>query len=102
MTSSQINLLVVDDAPQIQRLLRTGLSSQRFHITKATTAADALALAFTDECDLMLLDLGLPDRGGLEVVEEVRRSSALPIIILSALDDEASTVKAFELGADDY
>ncbi len=102
MSSSQINLLVVDDAPQIQRLLRTGLSAQRFHIIEATNAADGLALAFAEECDLMLLDLGLPDRGGLEVVEEVRRQSELPIIILSALDDEACTVKAFELGADDY
>jgi two-component system KDP operon response regulator KdpE len=102
MPANQISILVVDDSPQIQRLLRTGLAAQRFHTVEAGTAAAALVQVARQECDLMILDLGLPDRSGLELIEEVRRSSTLPIIILSVLDDEASTVKAFELGADDY
>lgn len=102
MAGNQISLLVVDDAPQIQRLLRTGLAVQRFHTVEAPSAAAALSQLGRQEFDLMILDLGLPDRSGLELIEEIRRSSALPIIVLSVLDDEASTVKAFELGADDY
>jgi len=102
MSANQISILVVDDAPQIQRLLRTGLGAQRFHTVEATTGTAALAQFARQDCDLMILDLGLPDRSGLEVIEEIRRSSTLPIIILSVLDDEANTVRAFELGADDY
>jgi two-component system KDP operon response regulator KdpE len=102
VAGNQISLLVVDDAPQIQRLLRTGLAVQRFHTVEAPSAAAALSQLGRQEFDLMILDLGLPDRSGLELIEEIRRSSALPIIVLSVLDDEASTVKAFELGADDY
>jgi two-component system, OmpR family, KDP operon response regulator KdpE len=102
MSANQINILVVDDSPQIQRLLRIGLSAQRFQTVEATTAAAALARVSQQDIDLMILDLDLPDRSGLAVIEEIRRSSALPVIILSVLDDEANTVKAFELGADDY
>jgi two-component system KDP operon response regulator KdpE len=102
VAGNQISILVVDDAPQIQRLLRTGLAAQRFHTVEAASAAAALTQLVRQDFDLMILDLGLPDRSGLELIEEIRRSSALPIIVLSVLDDEASTVKAFELGADDY
>ena len=102
MAANQINILVVDDAPQIQRLLKTGLAGQRFHTVEATSAAAAFDQLGRQAFDLMIVDLSLPDRSGLEIVEEVRRNSALPIIILSVLDDEANTVKAFELGADDY
>jgi two-component system, OmpR family, KDP operon response regulator KdpE len=102
VAGNQISLLVVDDAPQIQRLLRTGLAAQRFHTVEAPSAAAALTQLGRQEFDLMILDLGLPDRSGLELIEEIRRGSSLPIIVLSVLDDETSTVKAFELGADDY
>jgi two-component system KDP operon response regulator KdpE len=102
MAANQTSILVVDDAPQIQRLLKTGLVAQRFQTVEANSGATALAQLGRHEPDLMILDLGLPDRSGLDIITEVRRISAIPIIILSVLDDESSTVRAFELGADDY
>jgi two-component system KDP operon response regulator KdpE len=102
MSASPTNILVIDDEPQIRRLLKTSLASQRFHVIEAGAAAAGLKRLATESVDLVLLDLGLPDRSGLEVIEEIRKTSAIPIIVLSVRDDEAGKVKAFELGADDY
>jgi two-component system KDP operon response regulator KdpE len=102
MPPSQIRILVVDDEPQIRRLLRTSLGQQKFEVAEAGNAAVALKRLAAEEFDLVILDLGLPDRSGIDVIEEVRKISAVPIIVLSVRSDEAGKVKALELGADDY
>ena len=102
MSASPPRILVVDDEPQIRRLLRTSLVPQKFEVVEASTAAAALRHLEADEFDLVILDLGLPDRSGIEVIEEVRKSSSVPIVVLSVRSDEAGKVKALELGADDY
>ncbi len=95
-------ILVVDDEVPIRRLLRTTLQAQRFAVVEAATAAQAIAAAQEHQPDLFLLDLGLPDRDGLEVLAELRGSSALPIIVLTSRDGERSKVDALDGGADDY
>jgi two-component system KDP operon response regulator KdpE len=102
MSASHPKILVVDDEPQIRRLLRTSLVPQKFDVAEASTAGAALKQLAGEEFDLVILDLGLPDRSGIEVIEDVRRTSPIPIIVLSVRDDEAGKVKALELGADDY
>ncbi|HEY1076708.1 MAG TPA: response regulator [Fontimonas sp.] len=95
-------ILVVDDEVPIRRLLRTTLQAQRFAVVEAATAAQALAAVAEQEPDLVLLDLGLPDRDGLEVLAELRKTSALPVIVLTSRDGERSKVAALDGGADDY
>jgi len=102
MSASPPKILVVDDEPQIRRLLKTSLGPQKFDVAEAGTAGAALKRIAAEEFDLVILDLGLPDRSGIAVIEEVRKTSSVPIIVLSVRSDEAGKVKALELGADDY
>jgi two-component system KDP operon response regulator KdpE len=102
MSPNPPKILVVDDEPQIRRLLKTSLVPQKFEVVEASTAGAALKRLDAEEFDLVILDLGLPDRSGIEVIEEVRKTSSVPIIVLSVRSDEAGKVKALELGADDY
>jgi two-component system KDP operon response regulator KdpE len=103
MSQSQVRVLVVDDEPPIRKLLRVGLSTQDFTIIEASTAKIAAELLATEKPDLVLLDLGLPDMGGHELLATWRGDGVgLPILILSSRTDEAGIVKALELGADDY
>ena len=95
-------ILVVDDEPQIQRLLTVALTAAGYDVIAAETGAQALRLAVTGAPALILLDLGLPDRDGKEVLREIRRFSQTPVIILSARDREAEKIEALDLGADDY
>jgi two-component system, OmpR family, KDP operon response regulator KdpE len=95
-------VLVVDDEIQIQRFLKLGLSAAHFKVLSARSAGEALAIFAQEEIDLILLDLGLPDITGFEVLEQIRRTSMIPVIVLSARSGEADKVHAFELGADDY
>jgi two-component system KDP operon response regulator KdpE len=95
-------ILVIDDELQIQRLLKLGLGASRFKVISARTGTEALALFGKEEFDLVILDLGLPDRSGLEVLQEIRKVSPIPVLVLSVRDNEADKVRAFELGADDY
>jgi two-component system KDP operon response regulator KdpE len=97
-----LTVLVVDDEPPIRRFLRTSLTAAGHRIVTAEDAADALKALAGEKPDLVILDLGLPDKSGLEVIAEIRRSSAVPIIVLSARDDERTKVEALDLGADDY
>ena len=97
MSANPPKILVVDDEPQIRRLLKTTLVPQKFEIAEAGTAAIALKRIDQEEFDLVILDLGLPDRSGIAVIEEVRKTSSLPIIVLSVRSDEAGKVKALEL-----
>jgi two-component system KDP operon response regulator KdpE len=95
-------ILVVDDEPQIQRFLRPALIAAGFDVETAGTAAEAKRLAATRAPDLIVLDLGLPDGDGKTVIEAVRAFSAVPIIVLSARDQEIEKIAALDLGANDY
>jgi two-component system KDP operon response regulator KdpE len=96
-------VLVVDDEPGIIRFLRAGLASQGYVVSEAGTGGAALDLLVRNAPDLMVLDLGLPDIDGIEIIRRVRASgSALPIIVLSSRSDERGKVEALDLGADDY
>jgi two-component system KDP operon response regulator KdpE len=95
-------VLVVDDEPPIRRLLRTSLAASGYRIVEAEDAAGAMRALATDKADLMIIDLGLPDKSGLELISEIRNASAVPIVVLSARHDERSKVEALDLGADDY
>jgi two-component system KDP operon response regulator KdpE len=95
-------ILVVDDEPAIRRLLRTTLGGQGYDVVEAGTGGAALAEVERAKPDLLILDLGLPDIGGLEVIRVVRARSSLPIIVLSVREDERGKVEALDLGADDY
>ena len=95
-------VLVVDDEPPIRRFLRTSLAAAGYRVVEAEDAAGALRALAAEKPDLVILDLGLPDRSGLEVIAEIRKTSPVPIIVLSARHDERSKVEALDLGADDY
>ena len=96
-------VLVADDEPAIRRLLRTSLPTQGWRVIEAASGAEALAAVARGGADVLLLDLGLPDTDGLDVIRTLRGAgSALPIVVLSARDDERGKVAALELGADDY
>ena len=95
-------VLVVDDEPQILRFLKPGLSAGGFDVIAAGTAAEAVKSAATMAPDVILLDLGLPDKDGKEVIREIRVWSSVPIIVLSARDREVEKIESLDLGADDY
>ena len=97
-------ILLVEDDPQLRRSLLISLSARQFRVTQAGTGADALALALTDAVrpDLVLLDLGLPDMDGLDVLARLREFSQVPVIVLSARHSQSEKVTALEGGADDY
>jgi two-component system KDP operon response regulator KdpE len=95
-------VLVVDDEPQIVRGLKIILRSAGYIVEAAETKAEALAALGSRPPDALVLDLVLPDGEGVEVCEEVRRFSRLPILVLSAVGDEREKVRALDAGADDY
>ncbi|GAB4067485.1 response regulator [Ancylobacter sonchi] len=95
-------ILVVDDEPQIHRFLRPALSAAGYDVVEAATGAAALKAAATAAPDVVILDLGLPDMDGKDVVAQLRGWSQVPIIILSARDRESEKIAALDLGADDY
>lgn len=100
--TGQTRILVVDDEPQIHRFLRPSLTASGFEVITAETAAGAIKAAATQAPALVILDLGLPDRDGKEVISEIRAWSKMPIIVLSARDRETEKIAALDLGADDY
>ena len=95
-------VLVVDDEIQIRRFLRTGFELNGFVVHEAGTGAEAIRSATLRPIDLVIVDLGLPDMDGAEVVERIRSWSSVPIIVLSVRSSEAEKVRLLELGADDY
>lgn len=103
MSTLTVKILVVDDEPAIRRLLRVGLSAEGHTVSEAETAAMAIQQLKEHKPDLIVLDLGLPDRSGLELLALWRsEGNDLPIVILSSRTDESGIVQALELGADDY
>lgn len=95
-------ILVVDDEPAIRRFLHTALAENEFHLITAENGHAALAATVTSKPDVILLDLGLPDFDGVEVINRIRQWSQVPIIVLSVRDREADKVRALDAGADDY
>ena len=95
-------VLVVDDEVQIRRFLRTGFELNGFVVHEAATGAEAIRAATLRPIDIVIVDLGLPDMDGSEVVERIRSWSSVPIIVLSVRSSEAQKVQVLEAGADDY
>jgi two-component system, OmpR family, KDP operon response regulator KdpE len=102
MSEPAIRVLIVDDEPQIRRFLRASLGARQFVIIEAATGQEAILQATEQKPDILVLDLGLPDMDGLEVIRRVREWSQVPIIILSVRDREADKIAALDAGADDY
>ena len=95
-------ILVVDDEPPIRRLLRSSLTAQRYRVTEAETGNQAIQLLGHEKPDVVILDLGLPDLDGIEVIRRMRTLSKVPIVVLSSRGDEKGKIEALDLGADDY
>ena len=102
MSEPKAVIVAIEDDPQIRRFLRTGLESHGFQVHEAETGAQGVAEAANRRADLVLLDLGLPDVDGVEVVKRIREWGALPVIVLSARATETDKVAALDAGADDY
>ncbi|MVU76534.1 response regulator [Nocardia sp. ET3-3] len=97
-----MKVLVVDDEPQILRALRINLSVRGYEVTTASTGAAALRAAAEKHPEVIILDLGLPDMDGIEVLAGLRGWSTAPVIVLSARTDSSDKVEALDAGADDY
>jgi two-component system KDP operon response regulator KdpE len=95
-------ILVVDDEPQIRRFLSASLNSHEYTVIEAHTGNEAIRLCTTAQPDLVILDLGLPDIDGREVLSRIREWSRVPIIVLSVRFDEQDKIDALDRGADDY
>jgi two-component system KDP operon response regulator KdpE len=102
MSTSRTTLLLVEDDPQIQRFLITALEAHDYALLIATNGAEGLRLATTRQPDIVIVDLGLPDISGLEVIRRLREWYLRPVIVLSARESEGDKVAALDAGADDY
>lgn len=101
--SLPVRVLVVDDEPAIRRFVRTSLTAEDYRVTEAEDGQAALESLRREPPDVLVLDLGLPNIDGFDVIRQIRESgSAMPIIVLSSRADEAGKVRALDLGADDY
>ena len=95
-------VVVIEDEPHIRRFVRSALEAEGWQVHEAQTASQGLTEAGTRKPDLLVLDLGLPDGDGLDLIRDVRTWSAVPIIVLSARSDESDKIAALDAGADDY
>ena len=95
-------ILIIEDDPAIRRFLRATLAAEDYQYFESITAGDGIAQIDARRPDLLLLDLGLPDRDGLDVIRHVRQNSQMPILVLSARGQEKDKITALDLGADDY
>ncbi len=96
------SVLIVDDEPAIRRLLRTSLAAHGYRTAEVETGHAAVAAVAAGGVDVVVLDLGLPDLDGMEVIRRLRAISAVPLVVLTAREDERAKVTALDLGADDY
>jgi two-component system, OmpR family, KDP operon response regulator KdpE len=97
-----VTVLVVDDEPQILRAMRTALRARGYQVATASGGNEALVLASTERPELVILDLGLPDMDGVEVIRRLRTWSEVPVIVLSVREGQEEKVAALDAGADDY
>lgn len=96
------HVLVVDDEPQIRRALKTGLTARGYEVLDAAAGAEALDTLATRQADVVILDLGLPDLDGTEVIRRLRTWSDVPVIVLTVRDRQDDKIGALDAGADDY
>lgn len=102
MTDDKGLILLIEDEPQMSRFLRITLQGHGYRLIDATTGAEGLIQAATRNPDVVLLDLGLPDMDGIDVTKRLREWSLVPVIVISAREQEDDKVKALDAGADDY
>lgn len=102
MTNNKYKILLVEDESNIQNLVKTMLEASDYKVILAKTCANALTMFTSHLPDLIILDLGLPDKDGTHLLEEVRKTSLTPIIVLSARSEEKDKVDALDMGANDY
>jgi two-component system KDP operon response regulator KdpE len=95
-------ILLIEDDPQIRKFLKAMLVAEDYRYFEAVSGAEGLAQAFTRRPDLILVDLGLPDKDGIEVIRELRGSTQTPILVISARDQSSDKITALNSGADDY
>jgi two-component system KDP operon response regulator KdpE len=95
-------ILIVDDEPHVRKFLRLTLQAEDFNVLEAATAEQAITLVHSAQPDLMILDLGLPDIDGRQVIRDVRLTSNMPIIVLSGRTEDSEKISVLEQGADDY
>ena len=95
-------VVVIEDEPQIRKFLRATLEGQGYRLFEATTGADGVVEVSSRQPDVVIIDLGLPDMDGLDVIRRVREWTAVPVIVLSARGQERDKVTALDVGADDY
>jgi two-component system, OmpR family, KDP operon response regulator KdpE len=101
-TTDAAKILVIEDEPPIRNFLRLSLVSHGYHVSEVSTAAAGIGQALAEPPDAVILDLGLPDQDGLDVIARFREWSRVPIIVVSARGREADKVAALDAGADDY
>lgn len=102
MTTDKELILLIEDEPQMRRFLRVTLQSHGYRLVEAPSGQEGLMQATTRNPDVVLLDLGLPDMDGIEIAERLREWSEVPIIVISAREQEEDKIKALDAGADDY
>ncbi|WP_296256435.1 MULTISPECIES: response regulator [unclassified Pseudomonas] len=100
--SQTATILVIDDEPQIRKFLRISLASQGYRVLEAGTGSEGLSLAALNKPDVLVLDLGLPDIDGQDVLRQLREWSAVPVLVLSVRASEGEKVRALDCGANDY
>jgi two-component system KDP operon response regulator KdpE len=102
MAKIPVNILVVEDEPPIRKLLRASLSVQNYRLIEADTGQRALDVLAREQPEIVIVDLGLPDMDGIELIRRMRAASQVPIVVLSSRANVRAKVDALELGADDY
>ena len=100
--SQPTTVLVIDDEPQIRKFLRISLASQGYNVLEAATGAEGLSQVALNRPDVVVLDLGLPDMDGQQVLRDIREWSSVPVLVLSVRASEAQKVQALDSGANDY
>lgn len=100
--STKLSILVIEDEKNICNFIKTSLQLQDYKIITSATAAEGLSIANSGSVDLILLDLGLPDMDGVQVIKNIRSWSNLPIIVISARSEDSDKIEALDEGADDY
>ena len=102
MAAGPVAVLIVEDDPAIRRFLRVSLVESGYRVIETGSGQEAMRRLRLDTPDIIILDLGLPDVDGLDIIREVRQTSPVPIVVLSSRADERGKVEALDLGADDY
>ncbi len=100
--NNSYTIIIIEDEAQIRRFLRTSLTAEGYQVIEAASGKHGLTEAATRKPDMVILDLGLPDMDGVEVVKQLRTWSSVPVVILSARSQESDKISALDAGADDY